>query len=201
MSVSSGVAGGYKTVSVIQMCNAVSALISRLISFQAFRVYIACFELVAVREAAERTRKKERGVGKKEVRYRVEEIQRLVGGKECQLRAILKRLEKLNLLSFSEAYISMTETPLTFATDFIAKVSPSRKPTRKIPIPRRLIRFMAKSNKPALVKTLITFLIRGLSWNQRTRCKITPTSAPDSHLTSAPSSHQLRHPIHTNFGT
>ena len=169
MSVSSGVAGGYKTVSVIQLCNGLSALISRLISFQAFRVYIACFELVAVREAAERIRKKERGVGKKEVRYRVEEIQRLVGGKECQLRAILKRLEKLNLLAFSESYISMTETPLTFATDFISKVSPNRKPTRKIPIPRRLIRLMAKSNKPALVKTLIAFLIRGLSWNQRTR--------------------------------
>ncbi|NET54120.1 MAG: transposase family protein [Merismopedia sp. SIO2A8] len=41
-----------------------------------------------------------------------------------------------------------------------------------------------------------TFDLAGLIFDMDRSCKITPTSAPDSHLTSAGDSHQLRQVIH-----
>ena len=46
--------GGYKALSPIQICNALSALQSGQISLRAFRTYFACAALVATRDAARR---------------------------------------------------------------------------------------------------------------------------------------------------
>ena len=56
----------YKTITPIQLCNGLAALLSGIISFRAFRVYLGCFELVAIREAAGRDNKRKgKRVGEK----------------------------------------------------------------------------------------------------------------------------------------
>ncbi|UBF28857.1 hypothetical protein K9N68_14040 [Kovacikia minuta CCNUW1] len=44
----------YKTVSPVQLMNGISALNRGIITFCAFRVYLGCIEMVAIREAAAR---------------------------------------------------------------------------------------------------------------------------------------------------
>ena len=68
---------GYKTITPIQLCNALAALETGDISFRAFRVYLASFSLVAIREAAGRVRRKSGRRGEVTPRFRVEELARL----------------------------------------------------------------------------------------------------------------------------
>jgi hypothetical protein len=49
---------GYNTITPIQIANAVWALSQGIIEAHAFRVYFACFELTAIRQAARRYRRK-----------------------------------------------------------------------------------------------------------------------------------------------
>jgi hypothetical protein len=53
------------------------------------------------------------------------------------------------------------------ARETIERAADGRKSTRPIPIPRRVLRFLAKCRKPALVKTFLAYLIRGLSLNRK----------------------------------
>ena len=48
---------GYKAITPIKLLNGVSAYSSGTISFKALRVYLSCFELEAIREAAKRSNK------------------------------------------------------------------------------------------------------------------------------------------------
>ena len=74
------VESGYKTMTHIQLCNGLSAFEAREITLRALRVYLACFALVAVREAAARARKRSGRRGEAAARYRVDELQRFLGG-------------------------------------------------------------------------------------------------------------------------
>ena len=68
---------GYKTITPIQFSNAVWALSEGLIGGHEFRVYLACFELTAIREAAKRPREKRREQPKDLARYRLVELETL----------------------------------------------------------------------------------------------------------------------------
>ena len=159
----------YKTITPIQLCNGLAALLSGIISFRAFRVYLGCFELVAIREAAGRDNKRKgKRVGEK-VRFRLEELKNLcsvasLGG----IRREVNSLRKANLLDFTESQITITQTPLPYSLELLDDVLGQRKKTRPIPVPRRILRYLASSTKPVLAKTLIAYLLRGPSLKPKT---------------------------------
>jgi hypothetical protein len=153
--------GGYKAVTPIQLANGLALLGRRLISFRAFRVYLACFELVAEREAASRAAPARRG---RRSWYRPEEVLRLVP--DADLPAVgraLRSLARFHLLQFAENSIAMTQTPLPESCHLLPVLAGGRSVTRPIPIPRRLIAYLCRSTKPALVKTTLAYAVRGLS--------------------------------------
>ena len=153
---------GYKTTTPVQLCNLLAALTIGLISFKAVRVFFACMELAAIREAAARSqkgkKKKSRGV-----LYRVEEIKRLTGLSPSIIKQQLIALEKAGILLFSESLISLTRDILPFALDMLKAAVGERSPNRAIPIPRSIIYFLASCKKQSVAVTLIAYIIRSLS--------------------------------------
>jgi hypothetical protein len=160
---------GYKAITPIKLLNGVNAYKSGAISFKALRVYLSCFELEAIREAAKRSNKLKFKKGKQKICYKKEELVRITGG--LTLRSIsqsLKELEKASIMQFREERITFTETPTAETREMLEGVLSGRKGTRAIPIPRRMLKILGELNKPVLFLTLIAYMLRGLSIERRT---------------------------------
>ena len=159
---------GYKTITPIQLCNAIWALDAGAITYRAFRIYLACFSLQAAREAAHRVRRREGRRGDIAPRYRVGELVRLVPGtSEDAIRRELGRLRRAGILTFSERAIVVAEAPLPSSEGLLARATGPRSPRRPIPVARPMLRFLAGCRKPALARTVAAYLVRGLSLDRR----------------------------------
>ena len=160
----------YKVITPIQLTNALWALEQEEITYKAFRVYLACFELVAIREAAKRSRHHQKQGGQEIIPcYKREEILRLIGGEPGQsVAAELRALRTASLLTFSSEQITFTETPLHGSAELLDELSGRRSPARPIPVPRRAIKFIAGCTRPSLSKTMLAYILRGLSIHRRT---------------------------------
>ena len=152
--------GGYKTQTVVQIANVVAALNRRSISFRAFRVYFAALAAVAAREAAARSSAKRTP---QPVRYVRDELARLC---ECRTSAIgkeLRSLERAGLLLFSDSSIIFTTTLLPGSESLSLQLVGKRSPKRPVPLPRAVLRFIARSNSAATSRTMLAYCVRGLT--------------------------------------
>jgi hypothetical protein len=148
---------GYKLISAEHLVGALDALNEREITFRAFRAFIGCFELVAIREAAERSN----AVRHKQPQRRFirSELAHLIGAREgITLRRELSSLNAVGLLTF-------TETAIDWAGGAARNIEllGSRGGKRLVPVPRQVLKFLAKCSRPALAKTVIAYLLRGLA--------------------------------------
>lgn len=160
---------GYKAITPIKLLNGVEAYNAKRVSFKALRVYLACFELVAIREAARRSSKLKPKRAGERVCYKKEELIRLTGG--LTLRSItksLKELENASIMEFRQDRITFTEIPTKESKELIENALSGRKGTRAIPVPRKLLKILAKLNKPSLFLTIVAYMIRGLSIDRKT---------------------------------
>ncbi len=154
---------GYKTITSIQFTNALWALSREEISLVSLRIYFACLVLVAVREAARRYRKARREKPKELARYRFNELERLTGLSPRAIKRALRQLNGAGLAQYSEGEIVIATEPVDGSEELLEKLSCSRSPKRPIPVPRSVLRFLARNHKEALAKTIIAYLVRGLS--------------------------------------
>lgn len=148
---------GYKLVRASQLLSGIAAWNNQEITFRAFRVYLGCLELEAVREAARRSRPR-RGRAKI-ARYLMSELSKFTGFES--VRKELRLLRTAGLVSFSEHAIEIAAS--TAAGDELLPQLGSRGGKRMVPLPRKVIRFLAQSSKPAVVKTVIAYCLRGLN--------------------------------------
>ncbi|MCC6393526.1 MAG: hypothetical protein IT167_23195 [Bryobacterales bacterium] len=151
---------GYKLIRAEQLAGAVAAFSKRKISFRSFRAYVACLELLAIREAADRSATV-RGRNRQRLfrRAEVEALLRLPEGMSVSRE--LSSLTKAELLRFSDTGIELgTGTLENFD---LASLIGSRGGKRLIPVPRQVLRFLASCTRPALAKTIVAYLLRGLS--------------------------------------
>ena len=146
---------GYKLVRANQLVAVLSAANSNRITFRALRTYFGCLELLAIREAAERCTGKQKGR-----RFFKSELTELMGEEKLPTREIFK-LKKAELLFFSESAIQLSER-LAVEPE-ISSLLGERGGERLIPVPRQVLKFLAACTKPALAKTVIAYLLRGLS--------------------------------------
>jgi len=151
---------GYKLIRANQLLAALAALNTGQITFRSFRVYLASHELVAIREAAERSSGKAKRSARR--RYRPAEISALIGaGDSAAVSRELGSLKRAGLLSFTEselAFIDNSGSVLELQSMF-----GSRGGRRLVPVPRKVLAFLASCPKPALAKTIVAYLLRGLS--------------------------------------
>ncbi len=159
--------GGYKTITPIQIANLLAALAEDTITLRSFRVFLGSLELKAIREAANRV-KKAKGKGKGQERYEKSELTRLVPDlSERAITSELRRLTRAKLLSFRAGVLELSHELLPEAEAVLEALNGSRSSTRPIPIPRRGLRFLCRCRKPSLIKTLLAYFVRGLSFNRK----------------------------------
>jgi hypothetical protein len=161
--------GGYKVITVVQLCNGLAAFDAGRISFRALRIYFATFAAVAVREAAKRSTHANRGRPRDGVLFRTDELAKLAGLAEGEVRGLLRRLVCSGLLTYSESAITAATHALPDAETLSQLAAGGgRSPRRPVPIPRPLLRLLARSTQPSLVKALVAYLVRGLAIDRRT---------------------------------
>ncbi len=159
--------GGYKTVTPVQIANCFGALNQDAISYRAVRVYFACLSLVATREAAKRDAVKKRTKPCAEVRYRVSELCAVTGLKSGAVKRDLRSLKKAALLLWSEKALSVRSDSVPGTEGLLQSLSGRRSALRPIPVPRSVLRLVARSTKGALGKTAMAYVIRGLSIDRK----------------------------------
>ena len=141
---------GYKLISAEKLLGALDALNEREITFRAFRAFIGCFELLAIREAAERSSAKRAKGGQR--RFLCSELAHLLQAKEgTTLSRELRSLKATGLLTFSESTI---EEGSARSGNLLALLG-SRGGKRLIPVPRQVLKYLAQCTRPAVAKTVV----------------------------------------------
>jgi hypothetical protein len=154
---------GYKTITSIEITNALFCYEANLITLKALQVYFACFSLVAIREAASRSKKQKQKKGGVVSSYRLKELAKAT---ILPLRVIKKEIASLQshgLINFCESEILITKEILLGSQDLLECLSGKRSPRRPIPIPRSILRFISRSKKISVTKTLLAYILRGLT--------------------------------------
>ncbi len=152
------VLGGYRLISVIELCMVWAAYRERSLRLVDLRTWIACQELAARRWKLKPGQKP---------RYSIEEIHRLVGGVGGKhIRSSLARLEAVGLLCWSQGEIKFGDNPSALhlrnpdaLAAMLAKIANRR---RKVPVPRRTLKLIAGGAKPALIAMILGHLLRCL---------------------------------------
>jgi len=99
-------------------------------------------------------------VGEKISRFRHSELARLCSATERQVQADLRTLTAEGLLSFSEAEVRVSNDPHPETGRLLSLI---RSPTRPVPVPRSVLRFLAGGTRPSVAQTMIAYMLRGLS--------------------------------------
>jgi Mn-dependent DtxR family transcriptional regulator len=154
---------GYKTITPIQFANILWLLEEGTLSKRDAQTYFGCFALVAIREAATRYKKCRREKPRDLPRYRLNELVRLTGLPPKAVKRSLSRLRRQGLVDHREGQIFIITEPLPGSNELSESLSCRRSPKRPIPVPRSAIRFLAGNPTLSLTKTLIGYLVRGLS--------------------------------------
>jgi len=155
-------AGGYRFITVVQLCMVWWAYRHQRIRLLDLRVWFAAHELVA------------RRCGLKPGQhpaYTLDELHGLVGGVGGEyLRASLHRLEAAGLLSWSNSAITFATTPGALQGEdrsslqaMLAGIPNNR---RRLPVPRRTIRFIAGGARRVVIATLLGHLLRCLYYRR-----------------------------------
>src|SRR5204863_9259947 len=89
------------------------------------------------------------------------ELAHLIGAKEgTTVSRELSSLKAAGLLAFTET--SIEPAAGSRAVDLLSLFG-SRGGSRLVPVPRQVLKFLARCTRPALAKTVIAYLLRGLA--------------------------------------
>jgi len=159
--------GGYKTQTVAQLANVLFAYDAGEVNLKAVRVYLAALVSVASREAAKRSRVRVKRRGDITPRFLIGELSRLSRLSESSVRKGLRALKKVGLLSFGESEILFETLPLEGSLELQSELSGGRPVLRPVPLPRTLLRFLAKCSKASTTKTALAYAVRGLTLSRK----------------------------------
>lgn len=154
--------GGFVFVSATGLLATWWSYKAGLIEFRDVRAWLACHEVKARRCTLEKGRAP---------RFTEGEVGRLVGGVGGEhVRASLRRLARASLLSWSESCIEFRVASEGLPADAIAFIESVTNHRRKVPVPRPLLRFLARERKPVLVATAIGHILRCMYF-RKGRCE------------------------------
>ncbi len=168
-------------ITTVQVCMAWWAYKSKLLAgFYDFRVYLALHE-VDERRQAENRRRRRRGLAPREFLFKPEklsdEVHSIVGGVGGRhVRAALRRIERVGLVTFPSGRIEFAAGPDRLAADTLSldevlervdKRASVRR--RSVPIPRTMVKYVAGGVSPAVAATMFGHAIRCLWW-KAARC-------------------------------
>lgn len=159
---------GYKTVTPIQLGNLLHALKTGAIAWSGARVWFACLEMVAIREAAGRSAPARRNRSVPTPDFTLHEIVTRTALAPRVTQRTVGRLERLGLLTPSKTAIHFASDPVPEASSLIEAIAGGRSPRRPIPMPRRLARHLASSPDATAGHVMLGYVLRGLSLERGT---------------------------------
>jgi hypothetical protein len=148
--------GGFLFVTVRQLAMVWWAYREKLIELKDLRFWFAAQELLARRCELKEGR---------EPHFTLEEIGRLISARGGE-RGCLKRLERVGLLKWSASAVSfaafpedLTVSDLSSLHAMLARIANNQ---RKVPVPRRVVRFLAQPCRRSVVAVILAHLMRCL---------------------------------------
>ncbi len=150
--------GGFVLISVVQLCMAWWAYRAGRIRLIDLRVWFAAHELVARRCLLKPGQ---------QPRYTCEELHKLVGG-GGGIPASLQRLTAAALICWAAHTLSFPDEPAPEqeCTRLSAMLAQIRNHRRLVPVPRRLLRFIAGGCRRSLIATILGHLFRCLYYSK-----------------------------------
>lgn len=166
--------GGYCLISGTCILATWWALKERIITIRDLRVWLACFELSARRDGAQT---------KFAPRPTHDELATIAGLRPATVHRSLRDLERANLLLWSESG-ARPLVPLSTDDDargFLAWIESVENQARPVPVPRRTIRNLARTNRKSVLATVFAHLFRCMYFRRGRvvsggRCKATWTA-------------------------
>jgi hypothetical protein len=158
--------GGFRFLTVVQLCLLWWAYRTRLIQLRDLRVWFATQEMVARRCQLDPGQVPE---------FTLHELQVLVGGAGGEhLRASLRRLAAAGLLTWSTTQLTFATSPTDVRgrhdlSAFHMMVAAIPNPARRVPVPRQAVRLIAGGCRPSVIATILGHLIRCLYYREH-RC-------------------------------
>jgi len=158
--------GGFRFLIVQQLCLVWWAYRSRLIQLVDLRVWFAAHEMVARRCQLHPDQVPD---------YTPTELHGLVGGVGGEhLRASLRRLEAIGLLTWSRTQLAFATTPSDLRdvqdlADFQTMQDAIPNPVRRVPVPRQAIRLIAGGCRATVIATMLGHMLRCLYYKDH-RC-------------------------------
>ncbi len=153
----------YKTITPIQIGNLLHILAAGEITWMTARVWFACLEMVAIREAAQRVRRLKQDKRRVEPHFKRSELMELTGLNARAVGKAAAAIRRCGLASLAPKAITVADSAMPDASETIRSISGRRSPKRPIPFPRTLLRFLAMQPKAALGKVILGYVCRGLS--------------------------------------
>jgi len=140
--------GGYILVEAGRILRAWELHHAKIITLLDLRVWLACHELVARRQGAQ---------NRQRANYTHEELARLVSVTALgRIKGSLRRLERANLVTWSTNSVKVTHPgPPDSHTTFISI-------RRLVPMPRRMVRFLAAGASRSVIATAFGVMLRCL---------------------------------------
>jgi len=171
--------GGFRPISVVQVCMAWWAYQTGLLPrYLDFRVYLALHEIDERRLAAARLRTRNGRPSVNLVLTReklIRETRTLVGGKSDRLVAgALRRLESIGLVriepssfSFSTNLDSIDVNEHSDSSSSLRELlQRSNLRDRRVPVPRKLLGYLARGSRPCVAATAFGYLFRCVWWRK-----------------------------------
>lgn len=158
------VQGGYKTQTVTEISNVISAYSAKALTTRALRVYLASVVSVATREASARcaelsTQRKSKAVP----RYTIKELSKLTGLTPSKVKKELRVLERVGVLTFSEEKLVINRSPIEGSEELLSAIAGARSVDRPVPLPRRFIRYLCQRTKGSEIMVALLYCVRGLT--------------------------------------
>ncbi len=158
---------GFRTITPVELANVFAAFTAGKIGTGSLRVYFGCHELVAIREAARRARRRGGNRGATRVRYSAEELERLTGLSAVATRRALARLQRAGLVQYSPECIEFATAAADGSEALMETLRCKRSGRRPIPFPRPVLRFLANCGSIAITKTMVAYVVRALSLSRQ----------------------------------
>ena len=158
--------GGFIFLTVQQLCLLWWAYRTRLIQLMDFRVWFAAHEMVARRCKLEPDQVPA---------YTPKELHGLVGGVGGEhLRASLRRLEAVGLLTWSRTLLTFATSPSDLRgihdlADFHSMLHAISNAQRRVPVPRQVVRLIAGGCRATVIATILGHMLRCLYYKDH-RC-------------------------------
>ncbi len=154
--------GGFVFIPAMALISAWWAYKRRIIELGDLRVWLASHELVAERCTLQKGRVPA---------FRIEELVTLLRVRDnVRIERAVRRLQRVGLLTWSGSKIAFVKSPADMrvaSDDLVVTIESVTNHRRKVPVPRRMLRFLATARKPAVIATLMGHFLRCLYYRDR----------------------------------